>query len=80
MTEMTTMHAVDHHTAKHNGTWLCRDAGRTGPARRSAACSSRHSLGPVQQVPDYILIIRDERQPYPRLAANEDPFTVWPVW
>ncbi len=22
MTEMTTAHAVDHHTAKHNGTWL----------------------------------------------------------
>jgi hypothetical protein len=51
MTEMTTMHAVDHHTAKHNGTWLCRDAGRTGPARRSAAYSSRHSLGPASRFP-----------------------------
>lgn len=30
MTEMTTMHAVDHHTAKHNGTWLHR--GRGAPA------------------------------------------------
>jgi hypothetical protein len=24
MTEMTTVHAVDHHAAKHNGTWPCR--------------------------------------------------------
>jgi hypothetical protein len=30
MTEMTTMHAADHHTAKHNGTWLYRGAGRSG--------------------------------------------------
>jgi hypothetical protein len=27
MTEMTTVHAVDHRTAKHNGTWLYQGAG-----------------------------------------------------
>jgi hypothetical protein len=27
MTEMTTVHAADHHTAKHNRTWLHRARG-----------------------------------------------------
>jgi hypothetical protein len=30
MTQLTTVHAADHHTAKHNRTWLYRGAGRTG--------------------------------------------------
>ena len=31
MTEMTTVHAADHHTAKHNGTWLYRAAAAQEP-------------------------------------------------
>ena len=31
MTEMTTMHAAGHHTAKHNRTWLYRDAAAREP-------------------------------------------------
>jgi hypothetical protein len=32
MTEMTTVHAAGHHTAKHNGTWLYRGAAAQEPA------------------------------------------------
>ena len=31
MTVMTTVHAVDHHTAKLNGTWLYRGAAAQEP-------------------------------------------------
>jgi len=39
MTKMTTMHAADHHTAKHNGTWRYRGAGRTGQPGHAAGAS-----------------------------------------
>ena len=69
MTELTTMHAAGHHTAKHNGTWLYRGAGRTCAAL--TVRSARSAISPGRSAAPWRSCRYQSLEIYSRLALAD---------
>jgi len=67
MTELTTVQAVDHHTAKLNGTWLYRAAAAQEPGTLYGALSRLERRGWIRP-----LAAGERRRPYEITAAGQE--------